>query len=777
MSENRSRFKLSDGRTVSVPSENAATAQKIWKQKGLTFEPLNAEQVSNDAKSAEQIMRRGDAAMGEVGPAEAASKNFGQGALAGAGVKLAATSDAFQNWMDSKMPGMVDPITGDPAETQGRGMRAPLKDRAAYEREHKARLAQTRARQPAASISGSIAGGLALGAALPIARAAPGAGILRSGAAGLGNIAADTALASTTAANEAPEGEAWDAAKGAATPAAAMSAAFRAPRGAVVGARGVRDAALTTLPAETAQAARTLTEPNAAGAAARAQAREGALSIDPQVRRVSSAIDDTEILSDSVRHDLRAEDFKMKDVEDAFVREMAPDVPNGGALKPPKAPGDMDFDVRGEPVHVSARAPGVDDTKRAAGSIPASPGAMRRKARMTTEGVTDAPLESAPKTRAIPPPAHKFDPTVAVAGGMGVAEQMRNELAALLEHADDMAPPARQAVRTLHKRAENLIEKISPHLKSSSNPQENARAAARAFVEIDNFKRSLGSYAAQLRGRDTRFTQQALRGMYENTLRPHLEDAAVWGEQAATEQRAINSKWHPYLNERERFERTVLTPDAVRPGADPFERVPDADRRKVAGVLSNAGSAAGDIDELSMREGLRTNAELVEQAARMTGASPALKQRAQRVGQDVNEILAELDRTKQARGQARAAQDVSKASPAAGRVVNAVGAAEAAVRGSKPLTAVANAAGATARAAGYATEPARKTAAEAIGVSASRETAAETDAMADPKYGRMIALKPPAERAFTIGVLSSQDPEFRARQREAAQKRSKQNGQ
>lgn len=766
---------------VSVVSGNERDAEAKWTQQKLPFKPVHRAgdtwadgadpRIAREKEDAATTVRRAEASMGDIGAVEAGSKRFGQGALAGAGVKLAAASDGFQNWVSSKSPGMVDPLTGDPAVTQGRGMDAPLKGRADFEREHKARLSQGDAQQPVASTVGAIGGSAALGAALPVARAAPGAGLLRNAVAGAANVGIDAASGAVQAANEAPEGYAKEDALRAFVMSGGVSTAMRAPKSAAVGARSARDAAVSTLAPEVVPAARTLTDISPEGARMRQAAREGAENLDPQVRRTAAAIDRAEIAADSVRHEMRSADFKRKDVEDAFAREMTPDVPKGDpALRPHRGIEDMDFEIAGEPVHVKAQVESVTDARAQGQSVPAGPTSRRKRAQLTEQGVVDAP-EAAPMTRAIPPPPRQFDPVVAVASGMGIAEQMRNELTALVATYKQAGANTPGALVELSKRAEALVNKLAPHLKSSSDPAANVRAATDAYLLLDDFKRTLGSRSKNL-GRDGRFAQQSLRSMYMDTLRPHLEDATVWGAQVAREQKDINARWTPWLNERERFERTVLSPDAVRPAADTFERVKDADRGKVQGILSRAGTAAGDTEELSLREGLRTSADLVEQASRMTGAGPALKENAAGVRRDADIALQELDTSKANRTAMREARDVAQASPRLGRIVNATSATEAAVRNSPALSATARALGAT-RAGGQTRQVATRATASYAGMS--RESASEADAMADPKYGQLITQKPQSERAFTIGVLNSQDPEFRARQRDAARKRTSAN--
>lgn len=407
------------------------------------------------------------------------------------------------------------------------------------------------------------------------------------------------------------------------------------------------------------------------------------------------------------------------------------------------------------------------------GTIPPPRGKRAGKARVEPEQALtgDDVIENISERRASPPPP-MLNPQGAIGGAGAFAEKQTLSLETMLANADDLGPASRQAIRNLHKLSQSTQEKITDALASSGD--DKASAVAAAHNALDLYKQRLGQMASNLKGgADNRLTQQELRRMYED-VRQHLEDPGIWGEYATQRQKNVNRAWTDELTQRDRYENTLLTSDSAKRSADPFEDLREADPRKVQSVLSNAGAAQNDLAERSMREGLGSTRKLIDTLTTEYGAPAALREKAQALGTQVDQLLAEFEGVKQNLSRARELRDIKGAdvpfSKTVAGGVNALGAVEEAVRNSGIGRA---ATGVVARLAGYGgkiAEPARKAAALTTGSNAAARTNAQgaNVALDDEKYGPLLQSKNGKDREATYTLLLTQDPQFRARVRAKA---------
>jgi hypothetical protein len=236
----------------------------------------------------------------QVHPLETTAHELG----AGAGFELtdhvAAGAEAVGNWLKARGLDPLDPRSGRPAETAGRGMDAPLKGYADYLADRTARRELGARQNPGTALGANLAGSLTGGAFAPQVKAAQGAGLLARGAAGAANVAVDTGVAAGTAAAAAPPGQRLDAATDALAPAAGLSTILRAPGAAKAGIDAARRTALTVLPEDVRPAAKVLSTVGEEGASARAAARRGQQTIEPTTRKITSTLSQAEDLTDSV---------------------------------------------------------------------------------------------------------------------------------------------------------------------------------------------------------------------------------------------------------------------------------------------------------------------------------------------------------------------------------------------------------------------------------------------------------------------------------------------
>lgn len=109
-------------------------------------------------------------------------------------------------------------------------------------------------------------------------------------------------------------------------------------------------------------------------------------------------------------------------------------------------------------------------------------------------------------------------------------------------------------VRKMRKAAESTAKRIR---KIAARKERNA--AGKVFNELDEFKRTIGSYRERMGGSYQRAhlpsmaaTMDEVAGLYKQ-FQYHLEDAALYGEKAAAMQKEVNAAWNELLS-RSKFE-------------------------------------------------------------------------------------------------------------------------------------------------------------------------------------------------------------------------------
>ncbi len=236
----------------------------------------------------------------QVSQGETAAAEFGAGAGYELPDHLAAGAESIGNWLKAHGLDPLDPRSGRPAETAGRGIDAPLKGYADYLADRRSRRELGKLQNPGTALTANVAGSVAGGVFVPQVKAAQGAGLLARGAAGIANVGVDTGIAAGTAAAGAAPGQELDAAEDALLPAAGISTVLRAPGAVKAGVGAARRAATSVLPDDIRPAAEALTAGGEAGRAARASARQGQRSLDPTTRKITSTLSQTEELTDAV---------------------------------------------------------------------------------------------------------------------------------------------------------------------------------------------------------------------------------------------------------------------------------------------------------------------------------------------------------------------------------------------------------------------------------------------------------------------------------------------
>ena len=115
------------------------------------------------------------------------------------------------------------------------------------------------------------------------------------------------------------------------------------------------------------------------------------------------------------------------------------------------------------------------------------------------------------------------------------------------------------------------------------------RRQAEAFVAMDALRRALGEAADRVG-----LGEEGV--VYDRFMsaRAGLEDAALWGPEAATLQREVNAAYHPLIAASSPFRQAFMR-DSGLPGA--FRVVPEADTARVHSFLSRSGDAANGSAE------------------------------------------------------------------------------------------------------------------------------------------------------------------------------------
>jgi hypothetical protein len=275
-----------------------------------------------------------------------------------------------------------------------------------------------------------------------------------------------------------------------------------------------------------------------------------------------------------------------------------------------------------------------------------------------------------------PPPGERMAPHNRSVDAMRGAVSFNNHLSELdqmLAESGDYTPEAKQAIKKLHKTAQVAKSKIDVAANNSAdNP---GRALADIHQAMDVYKQTLGQYAKKLKGTGNWQNQEELRRLYED-LRQNLEDESIWGAVAGSRQKRVNAAQTRDFTNRGRYEKTVLTSDEAKRGADPFNELKEYDPKKVGSILQNAGRATNDVDERAMLEGLQSSKDLTRTFATEYGAPPKIEAATDNLEQRVNDLINSFDETRRNMTSARQMREVSQQAPWLGRAANLTAAGE-----------------------------------------------------------------------------------------------------
>ena len=146
------------------------------------------------------------------------------------------------------------------------------------------------------------------------------------------------------------------------------------------------------------------------------------------------------------------------------------------------------------------------------------------------------------------------------------------------------APGVLRPLRGAVERAEDRIAALRARRGAGSQADQ-----AEAFVALDQLRRDLGGFTERL--------GMGERGpMYEQFMatRAGLEDAGIWGADAAALQRETNAAWHPLIAASGPFEQRFLTDAGLASG---FRTSREADSARVRAYLDGLGTARSETAE------------------------------------------------------------------------------------------------------------------------------------------------------------------------------------
>lgn len=140
------------------------------------------------------------------------------------------------------------------------------------------------------------------------------------------------------------------------------------------------------------------------------------------------------------------------------------------------------------------------------------------------------------------------------------------------------------AMRRIRGAVERAEDRIAAIRRGTSRADQ-----AEAFVTLDELRRQMGHAVSDLRvGNEGPVWDRFM------SLRSGLEDASIWGADAAALQRETNAAWHPLITANEPFRSHFLGNAGLAEG---FERLPEADSARVRSYISGLGTAASDTAE------------------------------------------------------------------------------------------------------------------------------------------------------------------------------------
>lgn len=168
------------------------------------------------------------------------------------------------------------------------------------------------------------------------------------------------------------------------------------------------------------------------------------------------------------------------------------------------------------------------------------------------------------------------------------------------------------------------------------------------YIILDRFKRNVGSKFAKP-GRYLSMEDESRAGMfrefYNDVVQPRLEDAAVWGDDAADAQKAINKAVTRWLKNDPEFQSDFarrLAKGGGDYGWDPRYRVkPDA----VENYFNNLGKTNADIPGEHLREQIAAQLEVAETVSKYVDLDSATAAKVAKMRDNASAMLKLIDDT------------------------------------------------------------------------------------------------------------------------------------
>lgn len=200
----------------------------------------------------------------------------------------------------------------------------------------------------------------------------------------------------------------------------------------------------------------------------------------------------------------------------------------------------------------------------------------------------------------------------------GVLGEVQDALAATRNVVTDAEPAVKRVLSRASKKVDAYIEQMDAVTRRGMSDD----AAADLFVGLDQLKRTVGQDIASATRSRTGAIDLAgdLNDQVYEPLRRLLEDASVWGDDAAALQRETNASWTKFLDYSDSLRRNLLKTADAKSAANPFAKRNTADPAKISALVDGLGdfrvsgdAASGGLGsvERSVVEGTREQAALM----------------------------------------------------------------------------------------------------------------------------------------------------------------------
>jgi len=288
--------------------------------------------------------------------------------------------------------------------------------------------------------------------------------------------------------------------------------------------------------------------------------------------------------------------------------------------------------------------------KRQLGYLLERPGALEDVA-VTASEVGDLATQlakAADKVEEMSDIARMFGAKAGKANALAEKISLETDTAVVRDAAQDTLAKTREMLDAIaaEPHRPGVVQGLQKILKETETRIESSIKSKTAnkdiFLALDDFKRSVGAYADNMNRlvnmASDPATQQAaentrryLISLYENNLRPLLENEAIFGKAAATAQREINAAWHDLLEStvgvqvRPFFKRAGVTEwEEQLAGAKYFKR--EADPKAFEGYIQSLGDTArSPLEERYWFDRLQKTETLLDRISKHTGSEEALK--------------------------------------------------------------------------------------------------------------------------------------------------------